>query len=82
MRIDVSPLEEAKLVRRDGSVSEVPKDSLDEKFKPGFYGQDSYFLDHVRRNTPIERPAADLADALETMRLVEAIAAAQRVSPY
>jgi predicted dehydrogenase len=80
VRVDVSPLEEARITRRDGSISDVPKDAMDAKFIPGFYGQDSYFLDHVRRNTPIERPAANLADALETMRLVEAIEAAQSVS--
>ena len=81
IRVDVSPLEEAKVTRRDGSVSEVPRDEMDAKFKAGFYRQDSYFLDHVRRDVPIGRPAANLADALETMRLVEAIAAAQRMDP-
>jgi predicted dehydrogenase len=74
MRVDLVPLEEGRVNRRGGEVSELLKSEMDVKFKPGFYGQDTYFLDHVRRGAPIERPAADLEDALGTMKLVEAIA--------
>ena len=74
MRIDVCPLEEGRVSKRDGTVTELKIDEMDTKFKPGFYRQDNYFIDHVRRNMPIERPAANLEDALETMLLVETIA--------
>ena len=74
MRVDLQPWEEGTMTLRDGSTSQVPKDDVDNKFKPGFYGQDSYFIEHVRNNLPISRPAANIEDALATMRLVEAIA--------
>jgi len=77
MRVDLSPLEEGKVTTRGGSVSPLRKDDIDVKFKPGFYAQDKYFVDHVRQSAPIERPAANLEDALGTMRLVEAIAFSQ-----
>jgi predicted dehydrogenase len=76
--VHLCPLEEGRVSRRDGAVVEVPKDEMDAKFKPGFYGQDSYFLEHVRRDARIERPAPSLEDALGTMRLVEAIAYSRR----
>jgi predicted dehydrogenase len=78
LRIDLCPLEEGKLSRRGSEASDLPKGEMDAKFKPGLYGQDSYFVDRVRRELPIERPAANLDDALGTMRLVEAIERAQR----
>jgi predicted dehydrogenase len=74
MRVDLMPLEEGNVVRRDGSTTPVPKDDVDVKFKAGFYGQDKYFVDHVRTNTPIGLPASNLGDAVKTMKLVEAIA--------
>jgi predicted dehydrogenase len=77
VRVDLMPLEEGKVTRRDGKESELAKDEMDSKFKPGLYRQDRYFVDHVRTHMRIARPAADLEDALETMRLVEAIANAQ-----
>jgi predicted dehydrogenase len=78
MRVDLVPLEEGRVNQRGGEVSELPKSEMDVKFKPGFYGQDTYFLDHVGRDAPIERPAASLEDALRTMRLVEVIADSKR----
>jgi predicted dehydrogenase len=77
LRVDLCPLEEGKVTRRNGKVTEVPKDEADTKFKPGFFGQDKYFVGHVKQNLPIERPGADLNDALGTMKLVEAIANSQ-----
>jgi predicted dehydrogenase len=77
MRVDLTPLEEGTVSRRDGSVQPLPKDDIDLKFKAGFYGQDKYFVEHVMKNLPIERPGADLKDALGTMRLVETIAYSQ-----
>jgi predicted dehydrogenase len=80
MRVDLSPLEEGRVTRRDGSVEQLPKDEADLKFKPGFYRQDKYFVDHVKQDEPIERPAANLEDAYHTMQLVEAIAYSARTS--
>ena len=77
MRVDLMPLEEGNVVRRDGSTVPVPKDDVDLKFKAGFYGQDKYFVEHVRTNTPIKLPASNLEDAVKTMKLVEAIANSQ-----
>jgi len=77
MRVDYSPLESASVTRRDGSKSDVPKEDVYMKFKPGFYKQDRFFMDRVKDGGRIERPAADLEDALGTMRLVEAIACSQ-----
>jgi len=74
MRVDFCPLERGVVTRRSGPSSEVPVDEVDLKFKPGLFGQDQYFLDRIRSSEPIERPAANLEDALGTMRLVEAIA--------
>lgn len=74
MRVDLQPWEEGTTMLRNGTISQVPKDDADNKFKPGFYGQDSYFIEHVRNNLPISRPAANIEDALATMKLVEAIA--------
>jgi len=78
MRVDFCPLEKGVVTRRAGPSSEVPVDEVDLNFKPGLFGQDQYFLDHIRSNEPIERPAANLEDALGTMRLVEAIAYSRR----
>jgi predicted dehydrogenase len=74
LRVDLSPLEEGRVTRRGGIVEQLPKDDADPKFKPGFYRQDKYFVDHVKQNEPIERPAANLEDAYHTMQLVDAIA--------
>jgi len=74
MRVDLSPLEEGRVTRRGGSVEQLPKDDTDLKFKPGFYLQDKYFVDHVKQDEPIEPPAANLEDAYHTMQLVDAIA--------
>lgn len=78
VRVDLSPLEEGRVTERDGSVTEIPKDAVDVKYKPGFHAQDKYLVEHIRQNMPIERPAANLEDALETTKLIEAIAYADR----
>jgi len=51
----------------------LPVDEVDLKFKPGLYGQNRFFLDAVENRRPITYPASDLADAVKTMRLIEAI---------
>ena len=61
------------LMDTDLSEKLLPVDEVDVKFKPGLYGQNRFFLDAVRERRPIVYPAADLADAVKTMQLIEAI---------
>jgi predicted dehydrogenase len=73
-RISLNPLEKATVMDADRSERLLPVDEVDVKFKPGLYGQNRFFLDAVRERRPITYPGSDLADALKTMRLIEAIA--------
>ena len=72
-RISLNPLENATLMNSDRSEKVLPADEVDVKFKPGFYGQNRFFLDAVKERRAISYPAADLTDAVKTMRLIEAI---------
>jgi predicted dehydrogenase len=72
-RISLNPLEKATLIDSDRSEKILPVDEVDLKFKPGLYGQNRFFLDAVENRRPITYPASDLADAVKTMRLIEAI---------
>jgi len=72
-RISVNPLEKATLIDSDRSERLLPVDEVDMKFKPGLYGQNRFFLDAVKERRPITYPASDLADAVKTMQLIEAI---------
>ena len=72
-RITLNPLEKAVLVAADRSETVLPVDEVDVKFKPGLYAQNRFFLNAVQEGRPISYPAADLADAVKTMRLIEAI---------
>jgi virulence factor len=45
----------------------------DEQYKPGFFAQDSYFISCVREKRQPEFPAVTLADAVETMALIDTI---------
>jgi predicted dehydrogenase len=45
----------------------------DNQYKPGFFAQDEYFLSCVRQKKSPEFPAVTLADALKTMKLIDAI---------
>jgi hypothetical protein len=51
----------------------LPVDEVDVKFKPGLYAQNRFFLDAVKERKSIAYPASDLADAVKTMQLIEAI---------
>ncbi|MBI3972399.1 MAG: Gfo/Idh/MocA family oxidoreductase [Chloroflexi bacterium] len=48
-------------------------DEEDRRFKAGFWKQDSVFLEAVRAGRQPASPAASLADAYETMRLIDRI---------
>lgn len=72
-RISLNPLEKATLIDADRSEKLLPVDDVDLKFKPGLYGQNRFFIDAVKERRPIAYPGSDLADAVKTMRLIEAI---------
>ena len=72
-RVSLNPLERATLMDVDRSEKLLPVDEVDVKFKPGLYGQNRFFLDAIKEKRPIAYPAADLADAVKTMQLIEAI---------
>ena len=72
-RVVLNPLEKATLMDADRSEKLLPVDEVDVKFKPGLYAQNRFFLDAVKQRRPITYPGADLADAVKTMQLIEAI---------
>lgn len=72
-RVSLNPLEKATLMDADRSEKLLPVDEVDVKFKPGLYGQNRFFLDAVKERRPIAYPGSDLADAVKTMQLIEAI---------
>jgi predicted dehydrogenase len=73
-RVVLKPLEHGVLIDRSGAETPLAVDEVDTLFKPGLYAQDRYFLDCVREGRRVSYPAADLADAVRTMLLIEAIA--------
>jgi predicted dehydrogenase len=72
-RVSLNPLERATLMEADRSEKLLPVDEVDVKFKPGLYAQNRFFLDAVKERRPIAYPGSDLADAVKTMQLIEAI---------
>lgn len=72
-RVSINPLEKATLMEADRSERLLPVDEVDVKFKPGLYAQNRFFLDAVKERRPIAHPGSDLADAVKTMQLIEAI---------
>jgi predicted dehydrogenase len=72
-RIVLCPLERGVLFERDGTEQLLAVDEADTLFKPGLFAQNRYFLDCLKEGRPISYPAADLADTLKTMELIEAI---------
>jgi virulence factor len=73
-RVLLKPLERGVLIDASGAETVLPVDEADVRYKPGLYAQDRYFLDCVRERRAVSYPAADLADAVKTMELIEAIA--------
>jgi predicted dehydrogenase len=79
-RVELKPLERGVLVLRDGRQQELPVDEVDQRFRPGLYAQDHYFLERVRRGEPIGFPAATLDEALETMQFIAAVRGGESVT--
>ena len=65
----LSPLEEGWTIDRTRERSKLPIDEADQKFKPGFLRQMEAFVASIRSGVPAARPAADLADAAQSMSL-------------
>ncbi|MBI2358174.1 MAG: Gfo/Idh/MocA family oxidoreductase [Deltaproteobacteria bacterium] len=72
-RVTIAPLEQGVIVDGDGEERPIQVSEVDVRFKAGLYAQDRYFLDCVRNGRRVAYPAADLADAVKTMELIEAI---------
>lgn len=73
LRIEICPLEQGTIFRSGLEGSAIQIDETDIRFKPGLFAQDRFFLDCVNDNRPIQRPGADLRDALLTMQLIDKI---------
>jgi predicted dehydrogenase len=72
-RVALKPLERGVLTDEGGAETELPVDEVDARYKPGLYAQNRFFLDCVKEKREISYPASDLADAVKTMELIEAI---------
>jgi len=70
---EFSPLEIGQWTDKTFQIHDIEPATYDLTHKPGFYGQIEAFARFVRTGQ-IEAPAQDLAGALATMRLAEAIA--------
>jgi predicted dehydrogenase len=72
-RVTLRPLEQATVTESNGDERSLPVDEVDQLYKPGIYAQDRYFFDCVKAGRLPEYPAADLADAVKTMELIDRI---------
>jgi len=67
-----NPLENGKIITKD-HIKEITPSKNDIKFKPGFYLQLKYFLDHVLKNHEFPWPCSDLEDHRKSLELIEKI---------
>jgi predicted dehydrogenase len=65
----LSPFERASAMNRSREITDLPIADVDRRFKPGFFGQMRAFIDMVHAGRPAPSPAADLVEALASMRL-------------
>jgi len=72
-RVDLQPMEKGTIYYSDGSEEALPIDQKDKDFKPGVYAQDRVFIDACKNKDKVSHPAADLENALETMKLAQDI---------
>jgi predicted dehydrogenase len=75
IRAHLEPLERGWILRNAGEPVAIEPDEVDTTHKPGFWAQARYFVDRLHDGAPIGHPASSIDDALETMKLVEAIGA-------
>ena len=72
LRSDIG-LDGVTLLTRDAPPQRLEPDEDDRAYKPGFWKQDSVFLEAVRERRQPSFPAVSLEDALGTMRLIDRI---------
>ena len=72
-KVTLCPLERGTVLQTEGEQYDLPVDPVDQNFKPGIYAQARYFIDCVRENKKPAFPAADLDDAVKTMKLIDLI---------
>lgn len=72
-KVTLCPTERGSVLTIDGQECELPVDPVDQVYKPGFYAQARYFIDCVKERRKPAYPAADLDDAVKTMKLIESI---------
>lgn len=76
---ELKPLEQARLTHNGKLTEELPIDSLDKKFKPGFKRQAELFIDQIRGG-PTQKKLPTLSDSLDTMRLIDMIYGSPEIS--
>ena len=72
-RVVLNPLERGTLIEADRTQRDIPSSDVDQTFKPGLFAQNRFFFDCVQAGRQVFYPASDLADAVKTMELIEAI---------
>lgn len=72
VRITYNPLEKGSIFENNEKKEIIP-DKEDILFKPGFYFQLKYFIEHISSRKTIEWPASDIVDHVSTVKLVEEI---------
>ena len=76
---ELKPLEQARITRKGSQTDELPIDSLDKNFKPGFKRQAELFINQVRGDST-QNKLPTLSDSLETMRLIDMIYGSPEIS--
>lgn len=73
VRLVSAPLETCHLFERNKPPREVAAAPEDAQYRPGFFGQDAYFLRVAREQVPVEWPACSLEEAIQSMTVAEEI---------
>jgi predicted dehydrogenase len=74
LRIRFHSLENATVQRTGGDEKPLPLDSFDRRYKAGFHRQMKTFVDAVAAGREPAAPACLLAEAVEVMKVLEAVA--------
>jgi len=72
-RIELRPLEVGVALLSSGERIPLSLDDVDQRFKPGIYAQDRFFMDVCLGKRLMASPAASLHEALVTMELAEVL---------
>ena len=72
VKIIFEPLENGKIITKNQEI-EINPSQEDIKFKPGFYGQISHFLENFVKKSEKKWPASNLEDHKKSIKLIEDI---------